>query len=102
MKQINLFVGEMKHLIFQYQNPVMTFLATDKHMSQHRRTLCTIMYEGSIIYPELMEVLIGGMNLPNYLLTEFKECLDCLKKEQQELFIDKMKTWLKMLHMTEE
>jgi hypothetical protein len=38
------------------------------------------MYEGGIIYPELMEVLIGGMNLPNYLLTEAKECLDCLKK----------------------
>lgn len=41
------------------------------------------MYEGTIIYPELMEVLIGGMNLPNYLFNEVKEFLECIKKEEQ-------------------
>ena len=60
------------------------------------------MYEGTIIYPDLMEVLIGGMNLPNYLFNEVKECIDCIKREEQELFIDRMKTWLRMLHMSEE
>ena len=42
------------------------------------------------------------MNLPNYLFTEVKEFLECVKKEEQELFIDKVKTWLRMLHMTED
>jgi len=62
----------MKQLIFQYSNQILSYLSTEKHFSVHRRTLIILLYEGTIIYPELMDVLIGGMSLPNYLFTEVK------------------------------
>jgi hypothetical protein len=102
MQQINLFVEEMKPLIFQYSQQLLAYLSTEKHFSVHRRTLIILLYEANIIYPEMMEVMLGQMSLPNYLQIEARDCLAYIKREEQELFIDRFKTWLRMIHMTEE
>lgn len=72
MDQINSFIEEMKQLVFTYEQQIMNYLTSHKDFSVHRRALIIILYEATIIYPEMIEVLIGGMSLPNYLLNEVK------------------------------